>query len=159
MYDAVPVVIEEALNPSLNGVYDPMDDTSDDWPCYRKRDGEEDIWMVFNRASDSWLIRRATASWVTGTGETVFEKGFLAKLFTNPPAFPELRLQGENGIEEIVTSFRPHVGTTDERSSLQTNHSYEGETTVTVVSRLSVITEEEFKARALMETLKNAQRT
>jgi hypothetical protein len=153
LYDAVSIVIDNANNEELNGTYDPIDDVVDEWPCYRKRDGTAEIWMTYEASSSSWVIKRGKVSYaIIGKPEIILQNGYLARLRSNPPTFPELRFEGVNGVEEVNDPSLD--SSTHSHSPQRRKGKDEKEIQMTSVSRLTVITEAEWKAMRDLQAMK-----
>lgn len=104
---AVPVIFSGAVNDDANGVYDPIYELHDEWPIYRKRDTTSDIYMMYTTAKNCWVIRTVYAAQnhdeisLFSTPSTTDWRGkALVTLSCETPTFPELRLEGSNGIIE-----------------------------------------------------------
>ena len=104
---AVSVIFSGAANDDANGVYDPIYELHDEWPIYRKRDTAADIYMVYTTAKKCWVIKTVFTAQnhdeisLFSTPSTTDWRGkSLVSLRCENPTFPELRLEGSNGIVE-----------------------------------------------------------
>lgn len=86
---AVPIVLQGAVNPRINGTYEPVDEIHSEWPVYSLR-GDRDLWMVL--VGDEWLVQF--------TKDKGNEKKALLRMSCVPHCWPELRADGMNGISE-----------------------------------------------------------
>lgn len=101
------MIFSGAANDDANGVYDPIYELHDEWPIYRKRDTTADIYMMYTAAKSCWVIKTLNAAQshdeisLFSTPNTTDWKGkSLITLSCENPTFPELRLEGSNGIVE-----------------------------------------------------------
>lgn len=103
---AVPVIFSGANDEDANGAYDPIYELHDQWPIYRKRDSKAEIVLLYVASKSSWIIKIVyvgqnydEVSLFDSAGNNSDWKGkCLVTLFTGSPSFPELRLEGSNGI-------------------------------------------------------------
>lgn len=106
--NATPVVISGAKNAKANGTFEPVDEVSCDWPVYSKR-GDRDIWLLYltsrpesikNNDGTIFEFPVEYSKWVIQcTKDKGGERAFV-EFHTESPTFPELRLEGSNGIVE-----------------------------------------------------------
>ena len=107
---AVPLIISGAVDDNANGAYDPIYELHDEWPIYRKRDSKAEIALLYVADKMSWIVKTLYAgqnhdevSLFDSPGNTSSSdwKGkCLVILQTGIPTFPELRMEGCNGISE-----------------------------------------------------------
>ena len=111
---AVPVIFSGACDEEANGAYDPIYELHDQWPIYRKRDGKTEIILLYVASKSSWIIKTVyvgqsydEVSLFDSPGNNADRRGkCLVTLFTGCPSFPELRLEGSNGISEACAPRR-----------------------------------------------------
>ena len=111
---AVPVIFSGACDEEANGAYDPIYELHDQWPIYRKRDGKTEIILLYVASKSSWIIKTVyvgqsydEVSLFDSPGNNADRRGkCLVMLFTGCPSFPELRLEGSNGISEACAPRR-----------------------------------------------------
>lgn len=109
---AVPVMFVGALNEEANGAYDPIYELHDEWPIYRKREtvpnSKSSTVLLYEAANNSWIIKCVPSgqgyddvSLFDATFAATERKGkTLVTLFSGVASFPEMRLEGSNGIKE-----------------------------------------------------------
>lgn len=110
---AVPIIISGASNEDINGTYDPIYELHDEWPIYRRRDcriSKAEVILQYEFADSAWSIKSVIVDDSQGEDNaTLFDspgspgrKGkWLALLTSDVASFPELRLEGSNGIKEF----------------------------------------------------------
>mmetsp|Transcript_34605 Transcript_34605/g.32971 ORF Transcript_34605/g.32971 Transcript_34605/m.32971 type:complete len:371 (-) Transcript_34605:460-1572(-) len=104
---AVPIIFKGALNADVNGIFDPIYEILNEWPVYSKRNSKEGVVCYYEPSENSWVMHSALA----GQGSSSPERGGnrILKMSCGIPNFPELRLEGSNGIKEFGESFSSRV--------------------------------------------------
>ena len=77
-----------------------MDQHHDDWPIFSKRSRDRGLWLLYNDASTEWLV--LSTDQVQGVTAIVPDYALL-RLPQVPANFPELRVQGREGVVEANT--------------------------------------------------------
>lgn len=108
---AVPLIFQGASNEEVNGAYDPIYELHDEWPTYRKRNsnnGKTEIILLYEASDNSWTIKSVLLEEGDDNVSLFDSKGVpsrkgknLVKLLSDVASFPELRLEGSNGIREF----------------------------------------------------------
>lgn len=107
---AVPLIISGAVDDDANGAYDPIYELHDEWPIYRKRDSKAEIVLLYVADKMSWIVKTLfvgqnhdEVSLFDSPGNTSssdWRGKCLIILQTGIQTFPELRMEGCNGISE-----------------------------------------------------------
>lgn len=130
-HQAVPIVIQGGRFHRVNGCYEPVDEIHQDWPVYSLR-GDRDIWLLY--VGNEWLIQ--------STKDKGTSKAYV-RLRCEIPTYPELRLEGNNGV--IESTFSMVLGV-----PFQFSKPWD--------SKLTVLTEEEAGGIRASEMFKLAER-
>jgi hypothetical protein len=116
---AVPIVIDGCRNPEANGIYEPMQEFHDDWPVYKRREvyddsefsSAKDLYLFFVIAEGAWIIKEAVG--IKGSGSSFQPSKLLhhpgrrfLRMQCHTETYPELRVEGSNGIEEYPLELR-----------------------------------------------------
>jgi hypothetical protein len=150
---AVPIIFKGALNADINGIFDPIYEILNEWPVYRKRNCKEEVVCYYEPSENAWIMHSSLAG--LGYDAVAFtsspERGNrILKMACGIPNFPELRLEGSNGIKEFGESFSSRVSKInvpcgDDQDVLKNSSSRR---------EISVIPESEWLAEQEMQKLK-----
>ncbi len=96
---AVNIVVQGAIDSSLNGVYEPVEKFhNDEWPVYSLRSRDRSVWMIFHNETSEWLV-------IKGVDIESPNKA-LIRIKMDTPTFPELRVEAIGvGITEMASKY------------------------------------------------------
>ena len=130
--DAVSIVIDGAICNRVNGIFDPTGQMECEWPIYNHRENPF-IVLKYNDNNNEWYILESIC--YESKSNDVLDH-VLVRLPCSIPNYPELRIEGSNGIKE----FKEYTKRDSIFSSNITNTTTSNTTTTTTSSNIKIET-------------------